>query len=635
MEHLEGKTDAELAHLAQLVQEEQTRRCREQVRKAVAGTIKNFQKVAQQRKGYYERRIPDSTLHKYVYAAGAEAYSDDATATLAAVDQELAAGADINATDDERRTALWLAASRGHVDCLRALLERGADVKKPATHKRTPVWAATVGNHAAALRVLVNNGADVANDPSGPLLVACKLLHTSAVRELIRGGARDETGEALCLAVEKGLDAELVALLCDSGGSPLREIDGEQPLSIAVKEGYEDICEVLLSKGADVYGHSYEDEDLSPMMWALEPGYGRPMKNHDWRPKKSIAKLLVARGCDVNKLQGPGAEYRDESHAWGSRLVVWAATRDSCQRRTTYVDLLCELGADPNLRSNMEPESERDYHDRMVSALDVACAYGHFDLVVKLVHTHGARVHTPVRNVWHEIESYGEPTKKICVDLLTPVQWIFENDMTRCGIKECIDDARIFERLRCFRFLVDRGAQLTYHDVLEYQKYQVAKHMRNLERLSVSEVEKRHTIMQFGGELLVVARHQETRRRAAVVRAILLLRSGRATVAENDARLARGASLLARVSLKGAFGQRFTRRVLDYTFDDGGCARALERRHRDAYEAAVGHELWMPSCKILDSFLGMGGMTLRKIYELCGLRPTPDASDSESDSDCY
>ena len=50
MEQLEGKTDAELAHLAQLVQEEQTRRRRNQVRTAVEGTIKSFQKVAQRRK---------------------------------------------------------------------------------------------------------------------------------------------------------------------------------------------------------------------------------------------------------------------------------------------------------------------------------------------------------------------------------------------------------------------------------------------------------------------------------------------------------------------------------------------------------------------------------------------------------
>ena len=613
MEDLEGKTDAELARLAQLVQEEQTRRCRNEVRTAVEGTIKNFQKVAQQRKGAYQR-MPARTLHKYVYG--------DARATLAAVDQELAAGVDINATDDERRTALWVAASRGQVDCLRALLERGADVKKSATHNQTPVWAATVGNHGAALRVLVDNGADVANDPSEPLLVACKLLHTSAARELIRGGARDETGEALCLAVERGLDAELVALLCDSGGSPLREIDGEQPLSIAVKEGYEDICEVLLSKGADVYGHSYEDEDLSPMMWALEPGYGRPMKNHDWRPKKSIAKLLVARGCDVNKLQGPGAEYRDESHAWGSRLVVWAATRDSCQRRTTYVDLLCELGADPNLRSNMEPESERDYHDRMVSALDVACAYGHFDLVVKLVHTHGARVHTPVNNVWHKVKSHRGPTKKICVDLLTPVQWLVYENL------EFHSDTSVSERLMCFRFLVRRGAQVSHHDALEYQQCHVAHRLEGLERVSVAQVEKLQPVLQLGAEMLAVARHQERARRAAVAREILLLRSGRATLKqpglgrairrlgdceeEKDARLGRGASLLARVSLKGAFGQGFARRVLDHVFDDGRSPRArkprhphdyddeagspcaLERRHREVYEAAVGHALPEP-----------------------------------------
>ena len=107
------------------------------------------------------------------------------------------------------------------------------------------------------------------------------------------------------------------------------------------------------------------------------------------------------------------------------------------------------------------------------------------------------------------------PTKKICVDLLTPVQWLFENDMTRRGINQRVDDPSITHRLMCFRFLVSRGAQLTYRDVLNYQKDQVAPHMRDLDGLSVSEVEKRHSILQLGGEMLVVARHQETRRRAA------------------------------------------------------------------------------------------------------------------------
>ena len=62
---------------------------------------------------------------------------------------------------------------------------------------------------------------------------------------------------------------------------------------------------------------------------------------------------------------------------------------------------------------------------------------------------------------------------------------------------------------------------------------------------------------------------------------------------------------------KGAFGQRFARRVLDHVFDDGRSPRArkprewegyeegaspcaLERRHREVYEAAVGHALPEP-----------------------------------------
>jgi hypothetical protein len=72
---------------------------------------------------------------------------------------------------------------------------------------------------------------------------------------------------------------------------------------------------------------------------------------------------------------------------------------------------------------------------------------------------------------------------------------------------------------------------------------------------------------------------------------------------DDEARLRCGISLLARVSLKGAFGQGFARRVLDHAFDDGESPRArtvpwadhevgspcaLERHHREAYEAAVG-----------------------------------------------
>ena len=193
------------------------------------------------------------------------------------------------------------------------------------------------------------------------------------------------------------------------------------------------------------------------------------------------------------------------------------------------------------------------------------------------------------------------------VDLLTPVQWLVYENL------EFSKDTPVSERLMCFRFLVRRGAQVSHHDALEYQQCHVAHRLEGLERVSVAQVEKLQPVLQLGAEMLAVARHQERARRAAVAREILLLRSGRATVDGDceDARLGRGASLLARVSLKGAFGQRFARRVLDHVFDDGRSPRvrkpreweeyyegaspcALERRHREVYEAAVGHALPEP-----------------------------------------
>ena len=171
-----------------------------------------------------------------------------------------------------------------------------------------------------------------------------------------------------------------------------------------------------------------------------------------------------------------------------------------------------------------------------------------------------------------------------------------------------------------------RGARVSFGDVLEFQMEEVAKCMEDIESSPVQEVRKRvKPIIELAAAQLEVARQQERARRAAVAREILLFRSGRASFAEDsedededdsdasddsdsddtdddEARLRCGISLVARVSLKGAFGQGFARRVLDHAFDDGESPRARtvpwagRRRGGSrpgaapprAYEAAVG-----------------------------------------------
>ena len=610
---LEARTDAELSILSRLLGEERAERVRENVRDKIDAVTERDRERAR------EQAPPAPTLHALALAMDVSSMAND-------VERALLAGADIDATDGERRTALWLAAANGRLSLLRALIARGADLNKPATKKRTPVWTAAAHNHADAVRLLVDAGADLtaANNSrhATPLAVACRRRHINVARELLRGGASDRTGGALSAAVEAA-DARLVALMCASGGSPLGDARGEGVALIhACKMRYHDVVVALISRGADVYRTHHELDDATPMMWAIEPTIGRPRVEHEWVPDEALAKLLVEHGCDVDRLQGPGMKFGDETHTWGTRLVDWAASRDYSWKQTTYVDLLCgTLGADVNLRSNkmyQSHHSDEDWRHCMTSALDTACHHGHFALVEKLVDTYGARVHTPLRTTIVD-HSYG--SRKSLVNLLTPVQWLIYYDL------EYFSDTSVSERLMCFRFLVRRGAQVSYHDALEYQQLQVAHRLKGLERVSVAQVEKLQPVLQLGAELLAVARHQERARRAAVAREILLLRSGRATLKlpgrgrairrlgdcekEEEARLGRGASLLARVSLKGAFGQRFARRVLDHVFDDGRSPRvrkpreweeyyegaspcALERRHRKVYEAAVGHALPEP-----------------------------------------
>ncbi len=619
---LEHRTREQLSHLAGLVAAEQARRAREVIKQGIERQRREReQRLARQR----EKRVHASpkTLHHLV--------TGSSDATTADVERAIAAGADIDATDGDRRTALWRAAARGKTGTLRALLEHGADINKDVTKKASPLHEAVANNHTEAVRVLVDAGADVTAGEPPPLVLACRVSYDAIVRELVRGGAADTKRSEYKEpnAIDEAIiadDLALVKLLCDSGASSAKYAN----LLYAVNFRYYDMVEYLLAGGADMYWQGGSLHDIVPMMYALWQYWrydsSRIPVDAQKVPDQRMAEILVAGGYDVDRLQGD--DNYDEDH--GERLVVWAAYRDCYNgryggpvgRRTACVDMLCGvLGADVNLRKN---DSSDDYQYRMMSALDVACSYGHFGLVEKLVDTYGARVHETLDKVTHTNCDFGNCRRRITVDLMTPVQWLFYWD-DRGGTESSPE-----ERLLIFRFLVARGARVSFDDVLEFQMEEVAKRMKDIESSPVQEVRKRvKPIIELAAAQLEVARQQARARRAAVAQEILLFRSGRASFAEDsedededdsdgdasdgddgddtddddEARLRCGISLLARVSLKGAFGQGFARRVLDHAFDDGESPRArtvpwadhevgspcaLERHHREAYEAAVG-----------------------------------------------
>lgn len=71
------------------------------------------------------------------------------------------AGADANATDEDGRTALMCAAGKGHFDVVNLLIEAGADANTTDEDGGTALMEAALFGHLDVARLLIENGANV------------------------------------------------------------------------------------------------------------------------------------------------------------------------------------------------------------------------------------------------------------------------------------------------------------------------------------------------------------------------------------------------------------------------------------------------------------------------------------------
>ena len=68
------------------------------------------------------------------------------------VKQLIEGGVDVNGVDEDGDTALYYAANRGFVDCLKVLLEANADVKA-TSDGWTPLHTTSFSGHAECVKV--------------------------------------------------------------------------------------------------------------------------------------------------------------------------------------------------------------------------------------------------------------------------------------------------------------------------------------------------------------------------------------------------------------------------------------------------------------------------------------------------
>jgi hypothetical protein len=192
----------------------------------------------------------------------AQAAGDDAmlfeavrTGQLAGVKTAIAAHADIEARDEQGRTALLVATMDDRAEIATALIDAGADVNAKALNKDTPFLYAGAEGRNAILKLILATGKanlDDTNRYGGTALIpAAHHGHPSTVRILLGTGIdiNHVNGlgwtallEAVILSDGGPVHQEIVGLLVDAGARNMADKDGKTPLDHARARGFSEMA---------------------------------------------------------------------------------------------------------------------------------------------------------------------------------------------------------------------------------------------------------------------------------------------------------------------------------------------------------------------------------------------------------
>ncbi|CAH0756291.1 unnamed protein product [Diatraea saccharalis] len=348
----------------------------------------------------------------------------------------LAAGADVNAQDDEQHTVVHWATVCGEVGALRAVLAAGADAATPDQHGGYPLhYAAQMCGAPAAtdhqsrgaalevLRALVREGGarvDVRDaDGRTPLLWAASAGSAAAVLALHQAGARVDDADrdgltALHCASARGHTEALETLVGLCGARvDVADSHGCTPLHYAAALGHADATAALLEHGADA--HRQDRRGRSPAHTAAAKG------------QIETVRILGARGANLWLRNSKGDLPLHEAVASGRReLVKWlldgrpsqvnAANHEGrtplhIAAATDNADL-CRLLLDRGAEVNLVARSSKN---EPLTPLDCATTRGHRS-TAKYLQMHGGLPASKLANTQIVIDNgsiTGLPTRRV------------------------------------------------------------------------------------------------------------------------------------------------------------------------------------------------------------------------------
>lgn len=175
------------------------------------------------------------------------------------IQQAIAAGTPLDATDGHGRTALHIATFARHQGAIRTLAHAGANLNLLENDRYDAVTIAAVADDEDTLRLLLSLGAKAGQITSrydgSALIAAAHLGHDGVVRHLIQAGAPlDHVNNLHWTAVIESIvlgdggprHQATLRVLIDAGASlTLADRHGQTPLQLARARGYAEMVRML------------------------------------------------------------------------------------------------------------------------------------------------------------------------------------------------------------------------------------------------------------------------------------------------------------------------------------------------------------------------------------------------------
>ena len=242
------------------------------------------------------------------------------------------AGADVNAKDEDDRSALIYAADDNAIELAQLLIKSGADMNAKDRYDRTALMKAAVKNELDFARLLIKSGADV--------------------------NARDEDDETALMKAARFSEDMTKLLIAEKADVNAKNNINQTALMFAVKYNAVDIAKMLIKEGVDIENLKFLLEAGADMYAKDKDGYTVLMAAAEGNAADT-AKLFIEAGMDVNAKMD--SKPRPLSSGWiGADWVDsyqmiddWTALMLAAYRNAADVArLLIKAGADVNTKTN-------------------------------------------------------------------------------------------------------------------------------------------------------------------------------------------------------------------------------------------------------------------------------------------